>query len=60
MADQLSAMEQAQGFKERGPHQQRFFRKGKAGQWQGQVPDDIVARVVKDHGAVMRKLRYEV
>ena len=56
----LAAMEAAQGFAEKGAGQQRFFRQGTAGHWQGQVPDDIVERVVRDHGAAMRKLKYEV
>ena len=58
--EKLANLEAEQGFAERGPQQERFFRKGTAGQWKDQVPQDIVEQVVKDHGSVMRKLRYEV
>ena len=56
----LSALEKQQGFSERGPQQKKFFRKGTAGQWRGQIPVEIIDKVVEDHGPVMRKLRYEV
>lgn len=56
----LSVLEEQGGFPERGPKQDRFFRVGTAGQWRNKVPDDIVQRVLSDHGAVMRKLKYEV
>ena len=56
----LAAMEAEQGFGEKGVGQQRFFRQGKTGQWRGKLPVEIIERVVADHGAVMRKLKYEV
>lgn len=54
----LAAMETAGGFSERGPAQERFFREGRAGQWRDTVPGDIAERVVRDHAAAMKQLRY--
>jgi hypothetical protein len=54
----LAAQEAASGFREKGSTQARFFRKGVSGQWRDALPDDIVARIAADHGAVMKRFGY--
>lgn len=54
----LAAQEQAGGFREKGAAQARFFRRGEAGQWQDVLPEAVAARIVADHGAVMRRHGY--
>ena len=54
----LAAQEAAAGFREKGGTQTRFFRKGVSGQWRDALPEDIVARIVADHGATMKHHGY--
>lgn len=54
----LAAQEEAQGFRERGATQARFFRRGTAGQWRDALSEAMVARIVADHGDAMRRHGY--
>jgi hypothetical protein len=54
----LAAQEAAQGFRERGAAQARFFRPGTAGQWREALPARIAARIEAAHGAEMRRHGY--
>ena len=54
----LADQEAAEGFTEKGAAQARFFREGRAGQWQDVVPNAVVDRVRADHGTVMAELGY--
>ena len=54
----MVALESETGFDERGPRQQRFFRKGTSGQWRDAVPAEIADRVVAQHSSAMRKFGY--
>jgi hypothetical protein len=56
--DVLAAQEAAAGFREKGGAQTRFFRRGVSGQWRDALPDDIVAKITADHGAVMKRHGY--
>lgn len=56
--DVLSAQEKDHGFGERSPHQERFFRSGKASQWRRQLSDAQVARIVADHREHMARFGY--
>ena len=56
--DVLAAQEAAEGFREKGTAQTRFFRTGSAGQWRDTLPEDIVQRIVADHGEVMKRHGY--
>lgn len=56
--DRLSALEASQGFPERGPSQDRFFRQGKAGNWRDTVSPETVEKVAADHGQTMQRLGY--
>lgn len=54
----LQEQERRHGFRERPPHAEAFFRKGKAGQWRTDLSADQVARIVAGHGAAMRRYGY--
>ncbi|GGF30504.1 sulfotransferase [Aliidongia dinghuensis] len=56
--DVLSAQEQAQGFAERPAGADRFFRSGRVGEWHEGLSADQVARIERDHGAVMARFGY--
>jgi len=55
---ELSAQESRDGFRERPPHAERFFRQGKAGSWQSQLTDSQIDKVTTTHGDVMASLGY--
>ncbi len=54
----LQSLEQTDGFSERSPHSQAFFRQGRTGAWREHLSDDQVQRVIATHGEVMRLHRY--
>jgi hypothetical protein len=54
----LQEQERRHGFRERPPHAEAFFRKGKAGQWRAELSAEQVARIVADHSATMRRYGY--
>jgi hypothetical protein len=54
----LQEQERRHGFRERPPHADAFFRKGKAGQWRSGLSADQVARIVADHSETMRRFGY--
>lgn len=56
--DQLRAQEDEHGFRERPPSGDRFFRRGQIGGWRDELNEAQVARIIADHGAVMRRLGY--
>jgi hypothetical protein len=56
--DTLAAQEAAHGFRERPSQKRRFFRKGKAGDWQHSLSPAQVAQIIADHGPVMRRFGY--
>ncbi len=58
--DALSAQERKSGFRERGVHQERFFRMGSSGEWRGALPRELAARIAADHGAAMKRHGYLV
>jgi len=47
-----------EGFDERPAHMEHFFRRGRAGGWRDDLSAGQAARLVDDHGAVMRRLGY--
>jgi hypothetical protein len=57
----LRQQEEEKGFRE-APQQAgaRFFRRGEAGGWRDELTPDQAARIVATHGAVMRRLGYDV
>ncbi len=56
--DRLRAAEDANGFIEKPPKSERFFRRGIAGGWRDSLTPEQIARIESDHGAVMSKLGY--
>jgi len=58
--DKLQAEEDRIGFRERAPNCRQFFRRGVAGGWRDTLTAEQVGRIETDHGAMMRRLGYEV
>ncbi|AEO47355.1 sulfotransferase [Rhodospirillum rubrum F11] len=58
--DHLVAQETTGGFVERPATLSRFFRIGRAGQWREALSAAQVARIERDHGAVMADLGYPI
>lgn len=56
--DSLRSKEKEQGFLERSPNSEQFFRAGKFGGWRNVLNEKQVSRVLEQHGAVMQKLGY--
>jgi len=56
--DVLRRLEEAQGFKEKSAHAERFFRVGQAGQWREGLSGAQVERLVGAHKAQMRRFGY--
>lgn len=54
----LSQQEAEKGFRERPGKAERFFRQGKSGGWRDRLTSTQVARIVADHGVVMRRFGY--
>lgn len=54
----LRAQEEKTGFVERSPMQERFFRKGKSGEWRDVLSNDQVAKLVADHREQMERFDY--
>ncbi len=54
----LREQEQKFGFRETPTGAKSFFRSGCPGEWREVLTPDQVARIVGDHGAVMRRLGY--
>lgn len=56
--DELSKQEKKSGFVERSQKSDRFFHTGQSGQWKTILTADQIARMRKDHGAVMKRFGY--
>ena len=54
----VQQQEEAEGFLEKSAVSNRFFRKGESGSWREELSRDQVARIVRDHGDVMRRFGY--
>ncbi len=56
--ERLQAQEVAVGFKERPSAAPRFFRQGRPDRWREELTPAQIARIERDHGAVMERLGY--
>lgn len=56
--DKVAATEREQGFVERTPAQERFFRAGRAGQWHEALTAAQVGRIVATHRVQMDRFGY--
>ncbi|MCR9212858.1 MAG: sulfotransferase domain-containing protein [Proteobacteria bacterium] len=54
----LQNQEKDKGFKERSNKSEKFFRRGKAGQWKAELSEDQVNKIVDNHFDVMKDLGY--
>lgn len=55
---ELRRQEDTAGFIERSPRAANFFRRGETGAWKDSLNGEQVARIERDHGAVMARLGY--
>ena len=56
--EELKKQEEKDGFGEKMPLAKSFFRKGEIGSWREVLTSEQVAKVVADHGDVMRRFGY--
>lgn len=56
--DVVQQQEEAEGFHEKSPAANRFFRKGKIGSWREELNEAQVRRIVHDHREVMQRFGY--
>ncbi|CEG55755.1 sulfotransferase domain-containing protein [Legionella fallonii] len=56
--EQLRQEEQQYGFRESAAANRAFFRKGIVGDWENTLKESQVARIIADHGTVMRRFGY--
>lgn len=54
----MRAQEDREGFDERSPAQERFFRRGVAGGWRDSLSAEQAARIEADHGKQMARFGY--
>jgi len=56
--DKLKAQEKREGFIEKSPNSECFFRSGRKNQWQDVLNQEQVARITGDHRQMMQKFAY--
>jgi len=56
--DVVQKLEDAEGFREKGPSAYRFFRKGRVGSWREELSEIQARQIVQDHHEVMRRFGY--
>jgi len=56
--ERMRAQEHNEGFREKAPASPTFFRQGRANGWRESLDPELAARIVRDHGEVMRRFRY--
>ncbi|HVY20070.1 MAG TPA: sulfotransferase domain-containing protein [Bauldia sp.] len=56
--DRMQKAEHAHGFLEKPPNVPRFFREGRAGQWERELSAAQVERIVATHGSEMARFGY--
>ena len=54
----LQQQEEMDDFRERSHRAAHFFRKGKCGSWRAELTSEQAARIIADHGEVMRRFGY--
>ncbi|MDQ0455625.1 sulfotransferase domain-containing protein [Rhizobium paknamense] len=55
---ELTRQESEHGFKEKPKHAERFFREGRAGQWQQALSAAQVQMVLREHAPMMQRMNY--
>lgn len=56
--DRLQQQEKSGGFKEKPSNTPSFFRQGKSGGWRDELNEEQAAKIIADHGTVMRRFNY--
>jgi hypothetical protein len=56
--EEVQKQEEKDGFGERMPRSKSFFRKGEIGSWRESLTSEQAARIVANHGEVMRRFGY--
>ena len=54
----LQTLEEKESFSEKSIHSERFFRKGKAGDWKDTLNDEQIRRIIKAHREQMERFDY--
>jgi aryl sulfotransferase len=54
----VQQQEESEGFQEKSAVSNCFFRKGESGSWREELSQNQVARIIRDHGEVMRRFGY--
>jgi hypothetical protein len=57
--ERLRAVEATAGFRENRQRDRPFFRRGRPGAWQDELPADLAARIADEHAEVMARFGYE-
>ncbi|MDD2764279.1 MAG: sulfotransferase domain-containing protein [Opitutaceae bacterium] len=56
--EEMRKQEEKDGFGEKMPRAKSFFRKGEIGSWRGSLTPGQAAKIIADHGDVMRRFGY--
>ena len=56
--DTLKALEENEGFMERGLYAEAFFRKGKSNQWESELSLTQINEIEKHHGKIIKQFGY--
>ncbi|MBN2682138.1 MAG: sulfotransferase domain-containing protein [Bacteroidales bacterium] len=56
--DVLKSQEEKEGFKEKAPDAEKFFRKGKSGSWKSELSGELAMEIQHNHAEVMKKYGY--
>lgn len=56
--EELQRQEIEEGFHEKSPASEMFFRKGEVGSWREELTDVQAERIIRDHRAVMERFGY--
>ncbi|KAB2867945.1 MAG: sulfotransferase domain-containing protein, partial [Bacteroidales bacterium] len=55
---EIQKQEVEKGFKEKPAKVKTFFRKGIAGAWKDEMPEDLVKQICTDHAEIMKRFGY--
>ena len=55
---ELAQQEEERGFRERPQHSERFFRRGRSGDWREQLTAQQIERIITDHAETMQRFGY--
>ena len=56
--EKLQRQEKEEGFKEKSPSSEMFFRKGEVGSWREELTEKQAGRVIQNHREIMERFGY--